>query len=94
MSRKNPYILKWTHEDMLLSGGSKQKVFLDHNEAMSALEDEIGKVQLPIARNVIRMGVDTHEYHRIAELEVVRNEARGLMLYGVSEYYLRPKICK
>lgn len=87
---RNPYILKWTHEDMILSDGSKFKEFTSHNEALDALDAEIAKVRLPEAKKVIKIGVDTDEYYRVVQLEVVREESRGLMLSGVSEYYIRP----
>lgn len=87
---KKPYILKWTHEDMILSDGSRFKEFTSHDDALDALEAEIAKVQLPEAKKVIKMGVDTDEYYRIVQLEVARDEPQGLMLSGVSEYYIRP----
>ncbi len=89
---KKPFILKWSRDDMVLSDGSKQTEFLDHDEAIAALESEIAKITMPLARKVIDISEDRHEHYRIAELEVVRDVCGDLMLYGVSDYYLRPKM--
>lgn len=91
MSKKNPYVLKWNVEGLKLSNGSTEQLFYDHEEAMDALEKEVHKCLLPFASEVIKMGHDHHEYYRLAELEVVREERGKLMLYGVSPFFLRPK---
>lgn len=91
MAKKNPFVLKWSKDNMLLSDGSRQKEFYDHEEAMEALDEEISKVELELACTQITLGVDTHEYHRLVELEVTRVERGVVKMYGVSLYYILPK---
>lgn len=90
MKKKKSFILKWSKDGMPLSDGSPFKEFQTSEDAMRGLEEEVAKVKLPLARNIIRMGVDSDEYYRLAELEVVREEGHQVKLYGVSDYYLRP----
>lgn len=87
---KNPYILRWNKNGMVLSDGSPEKVFTDHDEAMLALEEEIAKVKFPLARKVIDIGNSLQGHDKIAELEVVREFSTKILLYGVSDYYLIP----
>ena len=86
--KKNPkYILRWTHSDMLLSTGEKHMTFLDHNDALNAIEKEIELTQLPLAGHL--SDLPKSEYYRLAKMEIVREDAQGL-LFAVSDYYLRP----
>ena len=87
---KRSYILRWNHEGMVLSDGSTREEFNDHDEAIKALEEEVAKVELRVARKAIDIGKDWEEYYRLAELEVVREFPDKVLLYGVSDYYLRP----
>lgn len=89
---KKPYILKWSRDGMVLSDGSKQKEFSDHDEAMTALETEIAKITMPLARKAMDINENRHEHYRIAELEVVREVGGDLKLYGASDYYILPKV--
>lgn len=87
---KNPYILKWNRADMVLADGSLQKEFSSQENAWAALEYEIANARIPILREKFRNVEARNEMYRVVQLQVTR-VVRGVeMLYGVSEYYLRP----
>lgn len=85
MKKKSRYVLRWSHDDMILPSGDKQMIFDGHEEALDAIEKQIEKTVLPLRSN----DLPTSEYYRLADMEVVLEDNPGL-LFAVSDWYVRP----